>query len=325
MEVKLPKSRFSEDKSHVETKEFNSITIPCAYFTSGTSLEGYYLDMREAFKQYDAGIFGDFDELGVPMVGWGKNAYYSPVNIAQYGFALHAMFLEQKNDEIWNVLQACLQQLEKLELTDDRGITWCDEKPSVRYNTGSNWSSAMTQGECLSFYLRMYQLNHDTNLLHKATQIFEFLFVPFSEGGAYMLDEYGDVWLEEYPSKPQSKVLNGFVYAMFGVYDYYRITNSEKAKKLWDACILTLEKNIAHFDSGYWSYYDLYRKELVKYYYQKNVHTPQLEALYQLTGKSIFNKYATKWKTTVNPINHIFVQLMYRVRPRWRKLTGKIN
>jgi heparosan-N-sulfate-glucuronate 5-epimerase len=325
MKRSLPKSRFSNDKAHIETKELNSITIPSAQFTHNSELEGYYLDMREAFKQYESGIFGDFDEKGVPMVGWGKNAYYSPVNIAQYGFILHTMYLEHKSEEIWDVLDACLKQIETNEVHEERGITWRDSKPSVRYNTGEHWASAMIQGECLSFYLRMYQLTQNSLLLEKAHRIFDFMFVPFTEGGVYMTDEEGNVWLEEYPSEPQSKVLNGFVYALFGVYDYYRVTQSEKAKKLFDAGVLTLEKNMKFFDAGYWSYYDLYRKELVKYYYQKNVHTPQLEALYKITQKEVFNTYAVKWKRTVNPINYIFVQVMYRVLPRFRKFKSKLK
>ena len=133
-------------------------------------------------------------------------------------------------------------------------------------------------------------------------------------------DENNNLWFEEYPSKEPSYVLNGFVYCLFGLYDLYRITRKEEIKKEIDECIITLKNNLHKFDAGYWSYYDLLKKELVKYYYQKNVHPLQLEALYKLTNEEILNFYKTKWEKTLTPLNFLFVQLMYRIKPKKDKI-----
>jgi heparosan-N-sulfate-glucuronate 5-epimerase len=317
---KLPKSRFSNDKIHTETKEFNHITISCNSFDDSKKLGSYYLDMREAFLQYDAGIFGDFDDTGVPMVGWGKNAKYSAVNIAQYGFIIHDIWLENKSDEYLSVMKACLKQLILLESKENDCIFWREMYASERYNLKVNWTSAMSLGECMSFYLRMYQITNESEILEKCHKIYNSTKVSVQENGVKVIDEKGDWWLEEYPSTPSSFVLNGFVYAIFGLVDYHRLTGKTQVQNDLEKYFQTLKNNIKKYDLGYWSIYDLHYKELVKYYYQKNVHVPQLDALYRLTKHKEFKQIADKWRKTIHPLNFAYVQIMYRVRPRIQKL-----
>jgi heparosan-N-sulfate-glucuronate 5-epimerase len=321
----LPKARFSADKEHTVTKEFNSISIVCNNFDESTELSVYYLDMSEAFLQYESGIFGDFDKNGVPMVGWGAKASYSSVNIAQYGFIIHDFWLKNRRPDYLDVMKACLSILTTLESKEEKGIFFREKYESDRYNLPKNWVSAMAQGECLSFYLRMFQILHDDSILQKCHLIFKAMMVSVSENGVKTTDENGYHWLEEYPSNPSSYVLNGFIYAVFGIQDYYRITKSEIAKTELNHYFKTFEDNIEKFDAGFWSYYDLQYKELVKFYYQKNVHSPQMEALYKLTGSNKFNILHKKWLKQCTQRNFLFVQIMYRVLPRWRKLISKMK
>ena len=103
--------------------------------------------------------------------------------------------------------------------------------------------------------------------------------------------------------------LNGFIYSIYGLIDFYRITHDKKIEKIIDSCFETIKNNIHKYDSGYWSYYDQLKKNLLRYYYQKNVHFPQLKTFYILTNDEIFNKYAVKWEKNVNPFDYIFVKL----------------
>ncbi len=133
-------------------------------------------------------------------------------------------------------------------------------------------------------------------------------------------DAEGNLWFEEFPSARPAFVLNGFIYTVFGLYDLYRVTGSATVKEDIDRCIETLVTNLPRFDTGYWSLYDLQRKELVRYYYQKNVHVPQMAVLYRLTGNPIFEEYRRKWQSQLTPLNYLFVRLMYRVKPRMDRL-----
>jgi hypothetical protein len=177
----------------------------------------------------------------------------------------------------------------------------------------------MAQGEAISLYLRMHQALGDASLLETATRAYRFLAVDHRDGGVRRHDDEGNLWLEEYPSAEPSFVLNGFVYALLGLYDLYRVTGDRAVKDDIDRCVRTLVCNLHRFDAGYWSLYDLQRKELVRAYYQRNVHVPQMAILHTLTGEAVFEQYRRRWERQLTPLNALLVQVMYRVKPRWHR------
>jgi heparosan-N-sulfate-glucuronate 5-epimerase len=283
-------------------------------------LGAYYIDMRPALIHYTDNIYyGKLDEQGVPMIGIGNDEFeYSYVNIAQYGFMLHANWLETRSEQTLNLLKFNLAVLDKLKTETETTCVWYHHHFEAKYNIAAPWASAMAQGECISFYLRMYQILGDEKLLAIAGKAFQFLELDVKDGGVKRMDQDGNLWYEEYPSEPPSYVLNGFIYTLFGLYDLYRITQRREVKEKIDACVKTLVDNLHKFDAGYWSYYDLLKKELVRYYYQKNVHVPQLKALYILTKEPIFHYYAIRWENQLTKLNYLLVKIMYRILPRRR-------
>lgn len=305
-------------------EERKDIKLKAGLVGLGSQLGPYYIDMRPALIHYTQNIYGgDFDVNGVPRVNGANGLYYSPVNICQYGFMLHAEYWESKEDSILKKLDACTNKLIELQSETEAYVVWWHNYDELKYGIKSPWASAMAQGEAISFYLRMYQINNKPELLRYAQKAYQFMSISVDEGGVRVYDENGYLWLEEYPSKPSSYVLNGFIYALWGLYDLFRVTQDEKVKADIDACVKTLKANIHQFDAGYWSYYDLLKKELVRYYYQLNVHAPQMDVMYKLTGLDIFEKYRKKWEATINPSNYLFVKMMYRILPRWRKKSLK--
>ncbi|MBA3900372.1 MAG: hypothetical protein H0X62_09220 [Bacteroidetes bacterium] len=281
----------------------------------------YYIDMRPAIIHYTENIWGGkFDEQGVPMISIKKKHIYFPINIAQYGFMLHADWLISKDDSILETLKNCLNSLEREKTETEDTCVWWHHENNIRYGIQAPWASAMAQGEVISFYLRMYQILNQEHLLNTAIKAYNFLKIDFKANGVRRYDNNGDLWFEEYPSEKPSFVLNGFIYAIFGLYDLYRVTGMQDVKDDIDACITTLKNNIEKFNVGYWSLYDLQKKELVRYYYQKNVHVPQMEVLYLLTQEPVFLKYKEKWEKQITPLNFLFVKLMYRIKPRLQKL-----
>lgn len=320
----LPKSiKFNKNEPHILTKEYNHINLTVGKFDLEISLGYYYIDMREAFLQYKEGIFGDFDENGLPMIGWGSHATYSPVNIAQYGFIVHDIWLSDKKKykNYLDIMWACIDWFENNKVNFYESIVWTERNENERYGIlRKNWISAMTIGQVISFYLRMYQVKQKKILIDTINLAFKAFDYSIEEGGFKRIDEYGNLWFEEYASPLPSKVLNGFIYAIFGLLDFYRVTGNLKAKEYFDSCIETLINTIHNYDAGYWSYYDQMHKELVKFYYQKNVHAPQMMALYKITRVEKFKYYSEKWLSKATLFNYLFVKLMYRILPRWRKL-----
>jgi hypothetical protein len=145
-------------------------------------------------------------------------------------------------------------------------------------------------------------------------------------GGFKRVDNHGCIWFEEYPSAIPSYVLNGYIYSVFGILDLYRVTHREELKSLWLDCVKTLETNLPKYDVWYWSRYDQLKKELVSFYYQKNVHIPLMQIMFELTKKEIFNYYAKKWtKNFKNPLHKFITIVMYRIQPRINKISNRLN
>jgi hypothetical protein len=86
---------------------------------------------------------------------------------------------------------------------------------------------------------------------------------------------------------PDIEILNGWMYALFGIYDSGNVSyfkeNIEKIKK-----------RIFFFNLGNWSKYDsFYQYPSTPFYH--GVHLQQLKELYRLTNEDIFKEYHTKW------------------------------
>src|SRR5215467_1583918 len=259
-------------------EESRRITLPLGDVSLSETLGSYYIDMRPALVHYTHNIYGgSFDAAGVPMCGGGpEGLHYMPINVLQYGLMLHADWMESRDPATLLTLENCLRVLEELKSERDRARVWWHLTYDPKYDIHPPWASAMAQGEAISFYLRMYQALGRSSLLDTALGAYRFLAVPLSDGGVRRQDDEGNLWFEEFPSERPSFVLNGFIYTLFGLYDLYRITGDSAVKADIDACLRTLRANLHRFDAGYWSTYDLQRKELVRYYYQKNVHVPQM-------------------------------------------------
>jgi hypothetical protein len=285
---------------------------------SSPDLGEYYIDFVPSFSNYSEYRYGVFDEHGVPLVGWGDDAYYNPVTIAQYGFILHSLQLRGLCPGALDTMRALLDWFETNKQPTHGGVVWRQPRDDERYKLKAGWISAMASGEAISFYLRMHQLTAEASLLETARAAYAFLQVPFERGGVRRIDTEGNLWFEEYPSEPPSYVLNGFVYCLFGLYDLHRVTGDEAVHRDIEACLATLRANLRRFDTGYWSVYDRLKQELVSVYYQRNVHLPQLEVLHGLTGDPLFAHYAARWRRQLHPVNRVLAQVMMRVRPRIR-------
>lgn len=283
-------------------------------------LDAYYQDLTPAIYHFEHNSMGDFDENGIPYLHDPKGRQYSIVYVIQYALINHDLMLKGENaDEKKRIIRKCLDWLEEKSEDFNDSLVWRSDA-NEQYKLPKGWISAMYQGQAVSLFLRAFQLFGEEKYLAIAEKTFEFFKYDYSEGGAKRIDENGCLWFEEYPSATPSLVLNGYVYTMFGFYDLYRVTNSERAKNLFDECVATLEKNLYKYDVWYWSVYDQLKRELVSYYYQKNVHIPLMEIMYRLTGKEIFRKYAEKWTRNLNSgFNKFVLQIMYRVQPRLRR------
>lgn len=67
-------------------------------------------------------------------------------------------------------------------------------------------------------------------------------------------------WYEEYPTKPSSFVLNGFIYSLIGLYDLMMLAPTQQVKEataLFDQGMDSLKRLLLAFDNGSGTNYDL--------------------------------------------------------------------
>ncbi|MGN6318229.1 D-glucuronyl C5-epimerase family protein [Trinickia sp.] len=164
--------------------------------------------------------------------------------------------------------------------------------------TKAPWISALTQSVAISTLLRAYQYTGNQRYKNAATAAFRWLTVPVNRGGLRSTDI--GTWLEEYPTQDSKMknghVLNGNIWALFGVWDYYRVTRDSKAKALFDAGVQAIKRNMDWFDLGYWSVYSHQdRVSTVNGLYMQFI-VQQMYAIARITRDPFFDAIAHKWE-----------------------------
>ena len=159
------------------------------------------------------------------------------------------------------------------------------------YEFEKSWVGGLAQGLSISALIRAYDRYNDKIYLETAKKALQGL-----EKHCMFKDEEGNYWISEFPGVPT--ILNGFIYALFGVYDVVQKGNN-KANSIWNECITTLEKNIDKYDMGYWSRYDLKTGIPATPFYHK-IHIKQLSVLSDLTSIKRFKVFSDKWEKRAN-------------------------
>jgi len=235
------------------------------------------------------------DENGVLMakIPYTKNYEYSLESIT--GFALKNV----ENYMDFDCRNKVLNQVNWLvENIDENGI-WKNNFKLPFYNFNPPWVDGMGQGLAISLLIRAYQLTSNQEYLKTAIKAFSPFEKQIKDGGNLFIDKKRRVWIEECPVDPASHILNGFIYALFGVYDLYKIKQYDSARELWHKGIETLERNIDRYDLGFWSRHDLITEYPSEFGYHE-IHIEQLKALYMLTDIKKFKKYADRWQEYYN-------------------------
>ncbi|XP_076472652.1 D-glucuronyl C5-epimerase-like [Babylonia areolata] len=166
------------------------------------------------------------------------------------------------------------------------------------------WYSAMAQGQAMSLLVRAYLVTSDPRYLTSAVNAMKLFEISSEQGGvlAKFLDKYD--WYEEYPTTPSSFVLNGFIYALLGLYDLKETAQGEPgaaAGQLYRAGIRSLKAMLLMFDTGSDTFYDLRHLSsgLEPNRARWDYHTTHINQLLQLVvieeDEPLFRATAQRW------------------------------
>jgi hypothetical protein len=250
------------------------------------------------------------DENGVVRQKINGAYQYHPLLSAQCGLKSYGRFLRGEN----SLKEAVSYANNLVDLQDKNGGFAYPFKYNyylTKKDLPVGWISGMTQGQGLSLLARVYMLTRDEKYLASGIKALKVLGTPVDEGGVKStlvdldssLSDY--IFFEEYVSRPSSYTLNGFLFALLGLYDWSQIptpieAQQSYARELFSGGIRTLEKILPYYDFGRLSCYDLgyitFKADPPNFSNSYHgVHIYLLHALYLLTGIPTLKDYEERW------------------------------
>ena len=261
----------------------------------------YYMDFIQK-AHYDVHL----DLEGIPLLDYkgsiGKQ--YNPIAIAQFGLGNYNLFI-RTNEEKYkrNFLKAADWLVKNLEQNKQGVWVWMHCFDWEYQETLKNpWYSGLAQGQGISLLARAFSITQNDKYQDAMFNAYGDFEKDATQGGVMYWDEKGFPWIEEYIVSKPTHILNGFIWALWGIHDYYLMTHKDEVKVFWNQCLKTVEINLERYDVGYWSLYDLSPtkiKNRTSLFYHK-LHVVQLKILYQLSGVDVFIDYNNRWNRYLN-------------------------
>ncbi len=169
---------------------------------------------------------------------------------------------------------------EALPLATQRtgGIAW---EYMFKFDGGAPpWTSGLSQGTAVQVYARAYVRLKEPAYLPAAQQALGIFQTPPPQG-VRVITPAGALYAE-YTYAPSDRILNGFIQALVGLYDYTSITKDPLGLALFEAGDAEARAIVPAYDTGAWSLYDQLGESNLNYH---ELLTEFLEHLCERTSK----------------------------------------
>ena len=197
--------------------------------------------------------------------------------------------------------------LERSGIADGDELVWPYPEAVRKYGLEPPWLSALAQGQAASVFVRAFLQSGDERFASAARRAIASL-LPGSRSGLVATTARGPV-PEEAPSNPPSLILNGWIYALWGLWDVARGLGDTASDAFFTASVDCLRRSIDKYDVGWWSLYSLFPfrlPDLAKPFYHR-LHVDQLDVLYRLVGYSELRVAAQRWRAYDTPVRRVVV------------------
>jgi len=289
--------------------------IYSAYLTGNKSHLTFWYDVPEVNENFEPGRLGEYympffakanysgyyDNKGIPMLDYRGivGLQYNPIAIAQYGLGNYNLYYRTKEEErkskFLNVANWLANNLEETSYGTkvwNHHFDW-----EYRDILKAPWYSALAQGQGISVLVRAHKETGNDEYMNAAMNAFHAFNKDIKEGGVTYTDNNNYLWFEEAIVDPPTHILNGFIWATWGIYDYFLHTGAREAGQLFDKAVRTLKDNLSQFDAGFWSLYEQSgtRMKMLASPFYHSLHIVQLNVMNKLTNESVFKDFAGKW------------------------------
>jgi heparosan-N-sulfate-glucuronate 5-epimerase len=252
-------------------------------------LGGYYIDMR---VKATSPRWPATDDLPPDAEGF-------HVAVAQWGLAAYEHWLATGSEKWLAAATAvCDHFLATQCRSGPQAGGWVhDFRYPHTFPLEPPWICAMVQGQAASLLVRMHAETGRDAFAEAAIRALHPLQKPSVDGGAQALLA-GGPFFEEYPTSPASLVLNGGIYALWGVHNVAVALEDAEARALFDAGLDVLAACIDRWDLGYWTRYDLYphRRVNVASPAYHELHIDQLAAMNTLVPRPALREAEMRWR-----------------------------
>jgi hypothetical protein len=260
-------------------------------------LADYYIDLTAKLDYR-----GPYDDEGIPLLDYfgpiGRQ--YNPTAIAQWGLGGYQAWKRGGDTPGRRAFERAAGWLAAHLVVDGcgRGL-WHYTFDFDAYGLTAPWVSGLAQAQGISLLLRAHRELHGQDDLDKVRRACAAMLAPVDEGGL-LLEQDGMTVIEEVVADRPTVILDGFMFAIFGLMDYCHVCSEDAAaRRKLDACLDTLARLLPRFDLGDWSRADLYSETppmpASRFYH--GLHVAQLEVLNDITDDALIAGYAARWKS----------------------------
>ncbi|MGC5324925.1 D-glucuronyl C5-epimerase family protein [Brevibacillus sp. SYSU BS000544] len=212
----------------------------------------------------------DYPETGLPVYQVRDKVYSHPVKVAIFGLTAFEKYITNKRQEDYDrIIRSANYFVDEIVVLPSGVGVWYYSFDFLDGETliKAPWVSGMAQGQGISVLVRAYLLTNEKKYLETAEKALKAFYVKDQGTQNLFYDNNQDFWIEEYPQENTTHVLNGYIYALFGIWDYYRVTQDKMALSLWQKGINSLKSNLPNYDVGNWSAYDQRSTKNDKHYF----------------------------------------------------------
>lgn len=319
---------YSSEDSLVADYYYHKIEkLPSLFVPESIIMEGRRANVRytNKYKQYlkDSYTIQDdylnsyhiishslFDEDGIPKDVINGVEYYHLGSITQYALS----FWEEKGkmtDEDEFVFLKLANFIGE-HLTPEGGAAYSFDYQMHGIEYKKPWFSGMDQGQILSLMSRAFYLTGDNKYKDYGDKILDFMINDAGDTYPYSgcrvklgqftqihkdLAKYSEfVIYDEYVGSQNTYVLNGILFGLLGLYDYYEATDSQIALTAFLEGCKSIEVMIPYYDYYGSTTYDLLHLMLPDAgprfgTYAHDFDIVILDALYKYTGNKVFAQY----------------------------------
>jgi heparosan-N-sulfate-glucuronate 5-epimerase len=281
---------------------------------SADDLGEYYMLFVEK-----ADYAGSYDAAGVPQLDYHGyiGLQYNPLAIAQYALGNYNLWKRSRDPVRRKKFFLIADWLVSHLKQNPRGLSVWNHHFDWEYSQTlkAPWYSALAQGQGISVLVRAHKESGDARYLDAARLAFASFHQPIEKGGVAFTDESGDLWFEEYIVSPPTHILNGAIWTLWGLHDYFLATRDDSAQHLFSRAVRTLLHNLDRYDLGFWSLYELSntRLPMVASTFYHQLHIVQLRIMHRLTGEDKFAIVADRWEAYAHSRFNRGRALLYKI------------